>query len=293
MAGLDPTDTNPLSPSPIDSINQWPWISGQVTNSPRNVVVLDHLLFLAAANKGQALGAIIVGNYKVLIGPQPFATWYGGPENNYFSPNQSYPYPNRSKFFAKQKYLVSNNIHFVVDDFVGCSYLAPCLYDLSQDPYEHNDLSTQPGSAAIISNIITNYWNPLYNEYHPPLTSPQNLPLYCQSIINNQGFLAPYTRDTRPYNLGYVAPPTVASTAAPSAQTAPPKSSAPSVVTTVLSTAIPTGSVAATPSASPSALKICQYGGFCKTTADCVPGNRCNVQSQYYSQCIPDPTTYR
>ena len=45
LAGLDPTDLNPISPSPVDGINQWPWLSGQVATSPRNVVVLDHNLF--------------------------------------------------------------------------------------------------------------------------------------------------------------------------------------------------------------------------------------------------------
>lgn len=37
-------------------------------------------------------------------------------------------------------------------------------------------------------------------------------------------------------------------------------------------------------------VKICQYGGYCRTAADCTLGNLCNVQSAYYSQCLPDPT---
>ena len=37
---------------------------------------------------------------------------------------------------------------------------------------------------------------------------------------------------------------------------------------------------------------ICQYAGYCRTSADCVAGNKCNVQSKYYSQCIPDSSTY-
>lgn len=92
LAGLDPTDLNPLSPSPVDGINQWPWISGQVQQSLRNVVVLDHNLYKASPS-GQAFGAIIVGNFKLLIGPQTWSSWYWGPQNNYFSPNQSVPYP--------------------------------------------------------------------------------------------------------------------------------------------------------------------------------------------------------
>mmetsp|Transcript_25747 Transcript_25747/g.36911 ORF Transcript_25747/g.36911 Transcript_25747/m.36911 type:complete len:196 (-) Transcript_25747:335-922(-) len=40
------------------------------------------------------------------------------------------------------------------------------------------------------------------------------------------------------------------------------------------------------------AKKICQYGGFCRTDSDCVLGNKCIVQSIYYSQCIPDTSSY-
>lgn len=42
----------------------------------------------------------------------------------------------------------------------------------------------------------------------------------------------------------------------------------------------------------PSSKKICQYGGYCRQSADCVLGNKCSLQNQYYSQCLPDPTTY-
>ena len=91
LAGLDPTDNNPLSPSAVDGINQWPWLSGQIPQSLRNVVVLDHNLY--QQQNGQALGAIIVGKYKLLIGPQPWASWYWGPQNNFFNPNQSNSLP--------------------------------------------------------------------------------------------------------------------------------------------------------------------------------------------------------
>ena len=39
------------------------------------------------------------------------------------------------------------------------------------------------------------------------------------------------------------------------------------------------------------AKKICQFGGYCLTAADCVAGNKCRVQSPYYSQCVAEPTT--
>ena len=39
-------------------------------------------------------------------------------------------------------------------------------------------------------------------------------------------------------------------------------------------------------------LPLCQFSGYCKSSSDCVAGNRCNIQSVYYSQCLADPTTY-
>ena len=40
------------------------------------------------------------------------------------------------------------------------------------------------------------------------------------------------------------------------------------------------------------ARNICQYSGFCYSDRDCYPGNKCSITSPYYSQCIPDPSTY-
>ena len=39
-------------------------------------------------------------------------------------------------------------------------------------------------------------------------------------------------------------------------------------------------------------LLICQFGSNCKTSTDCMPGNKCNIISNYYSQCIPDVSSY-
>ena len=38
---------------------------------------------------------------------------------------------------------------------------------------------------------------------------------------------------------------------------------------------------------------ICQFGSYCTSDSDCVSGNKCNIQSPWYSQCIPDETQYR
>lgn len=102
LAGLDPTDPSSTSPSPIDSINVWPFVNGTVSVSPRQVIVYDNNKLpvgsypnaqfnvnLPGAAAIGAQGGIRSGKYKLLIGPQVYSAWYGGPLNNYFSEFQS------------------------------------------------------------------------------------------------------------------------------------------------------------------------------------------------------------
>ena len=64
-----------------------------------------------------------------------------------------------------------------------------------------------------------------------------------------------------------------------------------------LPSAVPTRVLTATPSFRPSQpfsakIPICQYGGYCRSNSDCALGNKCVIQSAYYSQCLPDPSQY-
>ena len=197
LAEISTADPNPLSPSPIDSVNLWPWISGLQPNSPRVEVVLE---FSLIPNQGfPAFGAIRRGSYKLLVGPQSFASWYGGPQNNYFSPNQSVPSPNQS--------------------ITECDYNKPCLFDIEKDPYEHVDL------AAILPDItalLLNAWHAYDHVYHVPITAPKaDGTEYFKRLASNGGVVAPYL--SVPYQLLSLSPtaapvlnPTTAPTLLPS-----------------------------------------------------------------------------
>lgn len=164
LAGLDPIDTS--GPSSSDGINMWPWLQGAVAASPRNVIVYDNLILSGQA----ATGAIRVDNYKLLVGSQPLASWFGGAQNNYFSSNTSNPDPDTSA--------------------TACSLASPCLFDLSVDPTEHNDLSGLASSASIMSQM-RNQWNQLSSTYHPPYP-PKADTAYCTAAAANNGYLKPY-----------------------------------------------------------------------------------------------------
>ena len=103
-------------PAPPDSISLWAYISGQNTTAPRTSLIHDHHMFTNASNAslcaGQnpfslpgydSLGAIRVGRYKLVVGVNFDASWFGQ-----FSPNIS----GRGDYAAE-----------------ACRY-KPCLFDI-------------------------------------------------------------------------------------------------------------------------------------------------------------------
>lgn len=164
IAGLSYDD--PKGVSPVDGLNMWPWISGIESKSPRQMIVHEHNLYTGYP----AWGAIRVGDYKMLMGPQNQSTWYGGPENNYFSPNVSVPEPET--------------------DVVECSFREPCLYNIQQDPTEHvNIAGTQKDVLATMLEI----WERLYSEYHPPTDPQEEDPNgYCDGAQRNNWYVTPW-----------------------------------------------------------------------------------------------------
>eukprot|EP00463_Aulacantha_scolymantha_P003550 TRINITY_DN4420_c0_g1_i1.p1 TRINITY_DN4420_c0_g1~~TRINITY_DN4420_c0_g1_i1.p1 ORF type:complete len:201 (+),score=18.93 TRINITY_DN4420_c0_g1_i1:271-873(+) len=84
-------------PAPPNSINMWPYLTGQVADSPHTELVHDHHMFTNASSayncRGQSpfqmpgylsLGAIRSGKYKLNSWCAKTASWYGQ-----FSPNMT------------------------------------------------------------------------------------------------------------------------------------------------------------------------------------------------------------
>ena len=160
LAGVDPTETNPLSPSPIDSIDMWSYINGTVSQSPRNVIIHDHLMYSDVTQ-----GAIRYEQYKLVIMNESQASWYGQ-----FSPNETW----------------NSNM----EDIYACGVETPCLFDIENDPTEHHDLS------KIYPNITANLTKLFYSfdsEYHPPKNAPsEDVQGYCNAVYQNGGFIVPW-----------------------------------------------------------------------------------------------------
>jgi len=101
LAGVDPTDTNAAKYGlpPIDSLNMWPLLTGEVVDSPReNILVTEDLL--------------VAGDYKIMTGKAVGAGW-AGPQ-----------YPN-----------VSSHGHDEGSVTLDCA--AGCLFNVANDPTEY------------------------------------------------------------------------------------------------------------------------------------------------------------
>ena len=124
------------------------------------------------------------------------------------------------------------------------------------------------------------------SNYGSPCTSPSNC---CDpGAVCNNGQCAQPAAPSCLNPTGYGAAPGSNSNSVPTSPS----------ITSVLSSApspSPTVKMSLSPSSAPastSILPICQYGGYCRSTGDCALGNKCVVQSAYYSQCLPDPSQY-
>ena len=154
IVGVDPTDERAAAAGlpPIDSINMWPMLSGQVKHSPRMEIPIGSSD--DADNQGNTIvqGLIDVNRtsntygLKAIFG-QTDPAFYQGPI-----------YPNTSSTI-KPPHLVCGD----PDGVIG-SKGPGCLFDIINDPYELNDLAGQnPGHVAGLRNRIKALQKDVYN----------------------------------------------------------------------------------------------------------------------------------
>ena len=165
LAGdIDPNDENPEAPSPIDSLNMWHYLSGNAQESPRNMIVHDHLMYTDVTQ-----GAIRNGQYKLVMMNESQAGWYGQ-----FSPNTSW---NKD-----------------MEDIYACSVDDPCLFDLVNEATEHHDLSKE--LPEVTKELVELFYS-FNEEYHPPKEAPPDDKTgYCQALYAAKGFCVPWRNDT-------------------------------------------------------------------------------------------------
>jgi arylsulfatase I/J len=155
LAGVDPTDTQAAKANlpPIDSLNMWPLISGQNSISPRVDIPIS-------------MTTLISGNYKILRGTVPKTGWAGP------------VYPNNT------------NPDGGIDARERCGKRG-CLYDIINDPGEHNNLALQmPRKLKKMQKKLSKYRATHFNPYRG-----EKSPAACEIALNEYGgFWGPFIK---------------------------------------------------------------------------------------------------
>jgi len=117
LAGVDPTDDVEGLPG-VDSLNMWPYLSGQVKNSPRTEIPVVIGTTLTAQPH---VNILIKDQWKIMTGNQVLSYWQGPQFPNHTSP----PYG------------------VLPDPHLMHLCLPFCLYNIQEDPTEQTNLAKQ------------------------------------------------------------------------------------------------------------------------------------------------------
>eukprot|EP00039_Didymoeca_costata_P026999 m.17182 g.17182 ORF g.17182 m.17182 type:complete len:590 (+) comp5927_c0_seq2:58-1827(+) len=166
LAGGDPTNNAPGLP-PVDGYDMWPYITGKNDTSPRvqfmissepNPYKKNYPIKEAGWN-----GALISGNYKLILGLQTYAFWQ--------APN----YPNSSTNHKTEK-------------MFDCGSKG-CLFDIINDPSEYHDLAdTMPDKLKEMQEIFARENATVFEA--PKV--PSNVSACEIYRANHKGFVGPY-----------------------------------------------------------------------------------------------------
>ena len=119
LAGVDPSDSG-SGKFPVDGLDIWPIITGENTSTPHEEIVLGY--------EYESTGAIIMGDYKLIVGPQGKVC-----DALMWSP-LTYPCEQGPKGENCDPY---------------------CLYNILEDPGEHNELSKK--EPKILQQLLEHY----------------------------------------------------------------------------------------------------------------------------------------
>ena len=161
LAGVDPSDSGP-GKFPVDGLDVWPIITGESVVSPHEEIVLGYNFTRLE------IGAIIMGDYKLIVNNQP----------------------------TDCDSLVWSPLHYpCVNGTVGENCDPYCLYNIVEDPSEHNELSKK--EPEILEKMLKRY-----NEYSKEPRDMQDqgyhnggFPLfddYCKYFKQHGGYWQPW-----------------------------------------------------------------------------------------------------
>ncbi len=164
LAGVDPSDSGP-GKFPVDGLDVWPIITGENTTTPHEEIVLG---FNYTTNDTD-IGAIIMGEYKFIINKQ-----VSNCDHLMWSP-LDYPCRNGT---------------------LGDNCDPYCLYNIVQDPGEHNELSkTEPEKLQELLQHYNAYAKEPRDMQDQGYHAAGDLPVFkdaCKYMNKNGGYWQPW-----------------------------------------------------------------------------------------------------
>eukprot|EP00448_Togula_jolla_P010811 CAMPEP_0170606214 /NCGR_PEP_ID=MMETSP0224-20130122/20389_1 /TAXON_ID=285029 /ORGANISM="Togula jolla, Strain CCCM 725" /LENGTH=539 /DNA_ID=CAMNT_0010931273 /DNA_START=74 /DNA_END=1690 /DNA_ORIENTATION=+ len=145
---------NHSGPASVDSADQWPYITGERSQSMRTIIAHTNLV----SRNEPATGAIRIDKWKLLVGQQNLASWYAG------VPNSNSP------------------------EDTACGS-APCLFNIEADPEEREDVAS--ANPDIVGRLMRRF-NDFSQEYHAPTEFSQETDLACAAWERAGGYLVPW-----------------------------------------------------------------------------------------------------
>ncbi len=162
LAGADPSDPSAAAAGlpPPDGLNQWPYLSGANSSSPRRYVLLGSSDGTNAAGNALVTGVVRSDGWKLLLGTLGNNFWTGP------------VYPNSSTY--------PTGSH-------DCG--AGCLFNVLEDPNEYSDVAqAHPDIVAALTQVATEAQATAYNPQRGTDDGEA-----CQKAFNvHQGFWGPF-----------------------------------------------------------------------------------------------------
>lgn len=197
LAGVDPEDPAkegirsdgtkyPLPP--IDSLNLWGLISGATAKSPRDEipVCIDMPLMNGSS-------ALIVGDFKLLLGPQQLSYWQGPafPNGSNSEPYGRWP-PFNMVDCGKAEIKFNGS---VMQEMAG-----GCLFNIKEDPAETRDIAKdEPEMLAKLKQRYLALKETALDQRTPLLAMVRRTTLYhanwVRMLQQNRGFVGPWCTD--------------------------------------------------------------------------------------------------
>ena len=168
LAGVDPSDSG-QGKFPVDGLDVWPIITGESTTTPHDEIMLGYNFTKAG------VGAIIVGDYKLIVSDQSQS---GSCDSLMWSP-LDYPCHDGPKGENCDPY---------------------CLYNIIEDPSEHNELSQkEPEKLQELLQRYNDYAKEPRDMQDQGYHDRSELPVFgdaCNYMNENGGFWQPWKKQS-------------------------------------------------------------------------------------------------